>query len=58
MYTSNVSYAGHAGDAHMKNSKHNLIGHWTGASQDASGVLRAASDRLMAAVSLQDMVNI
>jgi len=46
------------GDAHMKNSKHNLIGHWTGASQDASGVLRAASDRPMAAVSLQDMANI
>lgn len=42
----------------MKNSKHNLIGYRTGASQDASGVLRAASDRPVAADSLQDMVKI
>ncbi|HTK04907.1 MAG TPA: hypothetical protein VL500_04945 [Candidatus Eisenbacteria bacterium] len=42
----------------MKNMKHNLIGFWAGASQDASGRLRVVPTRGTGVVSLQDMVNI
>lgn len=39
----------------MKNPKHNSFYGWTGASQDASGLLRGAVAADMHAVSLRDM---
>ncbi len=40
----------------MKNPKHNSLYGWTGASHDASGVLRGAFTGGMDAVFLRDMV--
>ncbi|HSD12821.1 MAG TPA: hypothetical protein VLC10_04645 [Patescibacteria group bacterium] len=41
----------------MKNPKHNSFYGWTGASQDASGLLRGAvAADMMHVVSLRDMV--